>query len=73
MMKKSTIEAVSPAVEMTKREAIAMHILAGICADGGEGAEYSALARCAVRQTDALLVALHDDPEEEGDASPEAA
>lgn len=70
-MKKSTIAGGSLAIEMTLREAIAMQILAGCCAQDDTN-DYRRTAEVAVMQADALLVALYDDPGEEGDAKPEA-
>lgn len=67
MHEQSAFEGSLPAWKMTRREMIAMHVLAGLCAEAGEGVEYSAMAGCAVSQADALLVALHDEPETKGD------
>lgn len=67
---KSTFEGASLATEMTKRELIAMHIVAAYSNSSrqieiDEGFSYRAIADEAVLQADALLVALHNDPEED--------
>ena len=55
---KSKKEGASLATAMTKRELIAMHVLAAYCNGPNVGDSYRETAEYAVRQTEALLLAL---------------